>query len=40
MRRASVDVAREANHKLYVIMALLAVAKVPDLAQRLEELKP
>ncbi|MEQ1831871.1 MAG: knotted carbamoyltransferase YgeW [Candidatus Eisenbacteria bacterium] len=32
-----VNVAREANKKLYVIMALLAVAKVPDLAQRLDE---
>lgn len=29
-------VARQASHKLYVIMALLAVAKVPDLAARLE----
>ena len=32
-----VNVAREANKKLYVIMALLAVAKVPDLAKRLDE---
>jgi len=29
------DVAREANGKVYVIMALLAGAKVPDLAERL-----
>jgi knotted carbamoyltransferase YgeW len=40
MERARVDVAREANKKLYVIMALLAVAKVPDLARRLEALRP
>ena len=36
MERHRVNVAREANKKLYVIMALLAVAKVPDLAKRLE----
>jgi knotted carbamoyltransferase YgeW len=33
-----VDVAREANWKVYVIMALLAVAKVDDLAARLDGL--
>ena len=33
-----VNVARQANKKLYVIMALLAVAKVADLARRLEGL--
>ena len=32
MDRFRVHVAREANKKVYVIMALLAVAKVPDLA--------
>ena len=36
MKRAALDVARQANHKLYVIMALLAVAKVEGLARRLE----
>ncbi len=35
MDRFRVDLAREANEKLYVIMALLAGAKVPDLAERL-----
>jgi hypothetical protein len=30
-----VHVAREANHKMYVIAALLAAAKVDDLAARL-----
>ncbi len=35
MERAVVDVAREANKKLYVVMALLAVAKVENLADRL-----
>jgi knotted carbamoyltransferase YgeW len=35
MRRFAVDVARQANHKVYVIMALLAGAKVDDLAARL-----
>jgi ornithine carbamoyltransferase len=34
-----VHVARQANKKLYAIMALLAVAKVPDLAARLEGLE-
>ncbi|MGE5127776.1 MAG: knotted carbamoyltransferase YgeW [Betaproteobacteria bacterium] len=38
MERFRVDVAREANKKLYVIMALLAAAKVDDLAARLERL--
>ena len=33
-----VDVAREANKKLFVIMSLLAIAKVPDLANKLEGL--
>jgi knotted carbamoyltransferase YgeW len=36
MKRHAVNLARQANKKLYVIMALLAVAKVPDLARRLE----
>ena len=40
MRRYRTEVAREANHKLYVIMALLAIAKVPGLAGRLEALEP
>jgi ornithine carbamoyltransferase len=35
MKRHALDVARQANKKLYVIMALLAVAKVENLAQRL-----
>ncbi len=39
MERYRVHVAREANKKLYVIMALLAVAKVPDLGARLEGLE-
>ena len=39
MQRFRVDVAREANKKLYVIMALLAAAKVPDLAARLDALE-
>ena len=38
MARHRVNVARQANKKLFVIMALLAVAKVPGLAHRLEEL--
>ena len=38
MRRARIDVARQANKKLYVIMALLAAAKIADLASRLEEI--
>jgi len=36
MARHRVNVARQANKKLYVIMALIAVARVPDLAARLE----
>jgi knotted carbamoyltransferase YgeW len=35
MDRAVVDVAKEANKKVYIVMALLAVAKVKDLAKRL-----
>ena len=35
MDRFRVAVAREANKKVYVIMAMLAAAKVPDLADRL-----
>lgn len=35
MERFKVAVAREANKKVYVIMAMLAVAKVPDLAAAL-----
>lgn len=35
MARHRVDVAREANWKVYVVMALLATAKVSDLATRL-----
>jgi knotted carbamoyltransferase YgeW len=38
MKRAALDVARQANRKVYVVMALLAVAKVKDLARRLEGL--
>lgn len=38
MDKFKVDVAREANYKVYVIMALLAGAKVPDLKARLTEL--
>ncbi len=34
MERHRVNVAREANWKMYVVMALLAGAKVPDLARR------
>ena len=37
MRRHAVNVAREANWKVYVIMAMLAGAKVPGLAGRLAE---
>jgi knotted carbamoyltransferase YgeW len=36
MERFRVDVAREASQKVYVIMALLAVAKVDGLAERLD----
>ncbi len=38
MAKARVDVAREANKKVYVIMAMLASAKVSGLAERLQEL--
>ncbi len=38
MDKHRVNVAREANWKVYVVMALLAGAKVPDLAARLTEL--
>ena len=38
MKQHRVNVAREANKKVYVIMAMLAVAKVEDLAARLNEL--
>ena len=38
MEKFKIDVAREANYKVYVIMALLAGAKVPDLLARLTEL--
>ena len=38
MERFRGDVARQANKKLYVIMALLAAAKVDGLAARLERL--
>jgi knotted carbamoyltransferase YgeW len=35
MKRYKVEVAQEANKKMFIIMAMLAVAKVPDLAKRL-----
>jgi ornithine carbamoyltransferase len=38
MERFRVDVAREANKKVYVIMALLAAAKIEDLESRLAAL--
>ncbi|HJS56459.1 MAG TPA: knotted carbamoyltransferase YgeW [Vicinamibacteria bacterium] len=38
MERFRVQVARQANKKLYVIMAALAAAKVADLAERLDAL--
>jgi hypothetical protein len=38
MERHKVNVAREANWKMYVVMALLAGAKVPDLAAVLASL--
>jgi knotted carbamoyltransferase YgeW len=38
MKQHTVNVARQAQYKMYAIMALLAVAKVPNLAQRLETL--
>jgi hypothetical protein len=37
MGRFRVDVARQANKKVYVIMALLAAAKVEGLAARLDD---
>ena len=37
MDRFRVAVAREANKKVYVVMALLAAAKVPDLARLLDD---
>jgi knotted carbamoyltransferase YgeW len=37
MQSARLDVAREANKKMYVIMSMLAVAKQPQLRQRLLE---
>jgi knotted carbamoyltransferase YgeW len=40
MERFRVEVARQANKKVYVIMALLAAAKVEDLAARLEDPRP
>jgi knotted carbamoyltransferase YgeW len=40
MRDHRYDVARQANYKVYVIMAALAVAKVKDLPLRLEGLRP
>ena len=38
MDKYKVDVAREANYKVYVVMALLAAAKVPDISSRLTEI--
>ena len=38
MDRARVDLAREANKKVYAIMALLAVAKADDLRRQLLDL--
>lgn len=38
MERATLDVARQAQKKLYVIMAVLAAAKVPDLWTRLSRM--
>ena len=40
MAHHALDLARQANHKVYVVMALLAAAKVPDLARRLEADRP
>lgn len=37
MVKHKVNVAREANKKMYVVMALLAVAKVPELGKRFDE---
>jgi knotted carbamoyltransferase YgeW len=38
MAKHTVNVSREANWKVYVVMAALAAAKVPNLAERLEKL--
>ncbi|MBI4956996.1 MAG: knotted carbamoyltransferase YgeW [Myxococcales bacterium] len=38
MARHTLDVAKEAQWKVYVVMAMLAVAKVPNLADRLAKL--
>ncbi len=38
MQRARIDVAREARKKVYVIMAALAAAKVPELSRRLQHI--
>ena len=38
MDRYRFEVARQANKKVYVIMALLAIGKVPALARRMEGL--
>jgi hypothetical protein len=38
MARHTVNVAREANWKVYVVMAALATAKVKDLSARLAAL--
>jgi knotted carbamoyltransferase YgeW len=38
MARYKVEVARQAQKKMYIIMAMLAVGKVPDLAKRLESI--
>ena len=38
MERFKVEVAREAQWKMYVIMAMIAGAKVPDLASQLREI--
>ena len=38
LERHRVHLAREANEKLYVIMALIAAAKIPDLADKLDAL--
>jgi len=40
MQKHALDVARQASHKLYVVMALLAVAKVEGLALWLEGMIP
>ena len=38
MEGAKLDVAREANKKVFVIMALLACSKVPSLVEKLHRL--